>query len=148
MVPSLLCTFVAHIIFLYVFFLLLPLSFSLSFSLSLSPPSFSLWLQDMCHLMSFTKSYFFTPYSSIAHIKFTNYSPTIFYNTIPGAAWKTSFSLSGQPSSSFQLSKALSIYYGKIKNTCQPSIMNGWSTENIWPSIRWFLHHQIMINHH
>ena len=121
---------------------------SLSLSLSLSPPSFSLWLQDMCHLMSFTKSYFFTPYPSIAHIKFTNYSPTIFYNTIPGAAWKTSFSLSGQPSSSFQLSKALSIYYGKIKNTCQPSIMNGWSTENIWPSIRWFLHHQIMINHH
>ena len=54
-------------------------------SLSLSPPSFSLWLQDTCHLMPFTKypllnqSFFFTPYPSIAHIKFTNYSPTIFY---------------------------------------------------------------------
>ena len=50
-----------------------PLSFSLSLLLSLSlslslslPPSFSLWLQDTCHLMPFTKyslldhSYFFT----------------------------------------------------------------------------------------
>ena len=59
MVPSLLCTFVAHIIFLHVFFLLPPFH---SFSLSLS---FSLWLQDTCHLMPFTKyplldqSYFF-----------------------------------------------------------------------------------------
>ena len=35
MVPSLLCTFVAHIIFLHVFFLLPPLSFILSLSLSL-----------------------------------------------------------------------------------------------------------------
>ena len=67
MVPSLLCTFVAHITFLHVFFLpppfILSLSFSLSFSLSLflslslSPPSFSLWLQDTCHLMPFTKYY-------------------------------------------------------------------------------------------
>ena len=102
MVPSLLCTFVAHIIFLHVFFLLPPfhslslclsvslsrclsvsLSLCLSVSLSLSPPSFSLWLQDTCHLMPFTKypllnqSYFFTPYPSIAHIKihqlFTDY---------------------------------------------------------------------------
>ena len=58
---------------------------SLSLSLYL-PPSFSLWLQDTCHLMPFTKyslldqSYFFTSYLSIAHIKFTNYSPTIFYD--------------------------------------------------------------------
>ena len=63
--------------------LLLSLSLSLSFSLSLSlslfisAPSFSLWLKDTCHLMPFTKyslldqSYFFTPYLSIAHIKFT-----------------------------------------------------------------------------
>ena len=49
------------------------LSLSLSLSLSFSPPSFSLWLQDTCHLMPFTKyslldqSYFFTPYLSIAH---------------------------------------------------------------------------------
>ena len=71
MVPSLLCTFVAHITFLYVFFLPPPfilslslscflfLSLSLSFSLSLfiSPPSFSLWLQDTCHLMPFTNLY-------------------------------------------------------------------------------------------
>ena len=33
----------------------LSLFLSLSFSLSLSPPSFSLWLQDTCHLMPFTK---------------------------------------------------------------------------------------------
>ena len=58
----------------------------LSLSLFNSPPSFSLWLQDTCHLMPFTKyslldqSYFFTSYLSIAHIKFTNYSPTIFYD--------------------------------------------------------------------
>ena len=66
MALSLLCTFVAHITFLHVFFLpplsfslslLLSLSLSLSFSLSLfiSAPSFSLWLQDTCHLMPFTK---------------------------------------------------------------------------------------------
>ena len=98
MVPSLLCTFAAHIIFLHVFFLSpfpslsLPLFLSLSLplflSLSLSPsPSFSLsvslflslrlplslsiyvslWLQDTCHLMPFTKypllnqSYFSIP---------------------------------------------------------------------------------------
>ena len=61
MVPSLLCTFVVHITFLHVSFLPTPLSFSpspslsLSLSLSLSPPSFSVWLQDKCHLMPFTK---------------------------------------------------------------------------------------------
>ena len=85
-------------------FLFLSLSFSLS--LFISAPSFSLWLQDTCHLMPFTKyslldqSYFFTPYLSIAHIKFTNYSPTIFYDYHPQSCLKTSFSLSGQPSSS------------------------------------------------
>ena len=51
---------------------------SLSLSLFISSPSFSLWLQDTCHLMPFTKyslldqSYFFTSCLSIAHIKFTN----------------------------------------------------------------------------
>ena len=50
----------------------------LSLSLFISSPSFSLWLQDTCHLMPFTKyslldqSYFFTSCLSIAHIKFTN----------------------------------------------------------------------------
>ena len=79
--------------------LLLSLSLSLSFSLSLfiSAPSFSLWLQDTCHLMPFTKyslldqSYFFTPYLSIAHIKFTNYSPTIFYDYHPQSCLKNIF---------------------------------------------------------
>ena len=80
--------------------LLLSLSLSLSFSLSLSlslPPSFSLWLQDTCHLMPFTKyslldqSYFFTPYLSIAHIKFTNYSQTIFYDYHPQSCLKNIF---------------------------------------------------------
>ena len=33
----------------------LSLFLSLSLSLSLSPPSFSLWLPDRCHLMPFTK---------------------------------------------------------------------------------------------
>ena len=68
-------------------------SFYPPFLLSLSPPSFSLWLQDTCHLMPFTKypllnqSYFFTPYPypSIAHKKFTNHSPTIFYDHIPSS---------------------------------------------------------------
>ena len=70
MVPSLLCTFVAHIIFLRVFFLspFPPLSLSPSFSLSLTLSLFlslrlplslsiyvSLWLQDTCHLMPFNK---------------------------------------------------------------------------------------------
>ena len=85
-------------------FLLLTLYFSMfSFyrpfilSLSLSPPSFPLWLQDTCHLMPFTKypllnqSYFFTPYLSIAHIKFTNYSPTIFYDYHPQSCLKNIF---------------------------------------------------------
>ena len=132
MALSLLCTFVAHITFLHVFFLpplsfslSLAFSFSLSFSLSLSlflslsisAPSFSLWLQDTCHLMPFTKyspldqSYFFTPYLSIAHIKFTNYSPTIFYDYHPQSCLKTSFSLSGQPSSS---SSVAADYLGSI----------------------------------
>ena len=81
--------------------LFLSLSLYLSLSLSLSPPSFSLWLQDTCHLMPFTKypllnqSYFFTNQNS----------PTIhrlsFTTTILRAAWKTSSSLSSQPSSSF-----------------------------------------------
>ena len=75
MVPSLLCTFVAHIIFLHVFFLSPFLSLSLSFSLSLLSLSLSLslsslslsplflsiyvslWLQDTCHLMPFTKQH-------------------------------------------------------------------------------------------
>ena len=76
MVPSLLCTFVAHIIFLRVFFLSPFLSLSLSLPLSLSPSLslsfsrflslshspflsiyFSLWLQDTCHLMPFTKQH-------------------------------------------------------------------------------------------
>ena len=128
MALSLLCTFVAHITFLHVFFLpplsfslSLAFSFSLSFFLSLSlfisAPSFSLWLQDTCHLMPFTKyslldqSYFFTPYLSIAHIKFTNYSPTIFYDYHPQSCLKTSFSLSGQPSSS---SSVAADYLGSI----------------------------------
>ena len=76
-------------------FLFLSLSFSLS--LFISAPSFSLWLQDTCHLMPFTKyslldqSYFFTPYLSIAHIKFTNYSPTIFYDYHPQSCLKNIF---------------------------------------------------------
>ena len=80
MVPSLLCTFVAHILFFHVFFLSpfispslsLPLSLSLflsfspslSLSLSLSPSLspflsiyVSLWLQDTCHMMPFTKQH-------------------------------------------------------------------------------------------
>ena len=94
MVPSLLCTFVAHIIFLHVFFLSpfpsLSRSFSISHTLSLFlslrlPPSpspspslsLSLSLSPTIHRLSFT-------------------------TTILRAAWKTSFSLSGQPSSSFQ----------------------------------------------
>ena len=95
-------------LFLHVFFLP-PLSFSLSLScflflslflslsLFISAPSFSLWLQDTCHLTPFTKyslldqSYFFTPYLSIAHIKFTNYSPTIFYDYHPQSCLKNIF---------------------------------------------------------
>ena len=78
-------------------FLFLSLSLSFSLSLFISAPSFSLWLQDTCHLMPFTKyslldqSYFFTPYLSIAHIKFTNYSPTIFYDYHPQSCLKNIF---------------------------------------------------------
>ena len=62
MVPSLRCTFVAHIIFLHVFFLSpflslsLPLSLSRFLSLSLSI-YVSLWLQVTCHMMPFTKQH-------------------------------------------------------------------------------------------
>ena len=72
----------------------------------------------MCQMMPFTKQHsaymhglshvspsqsilLFTTYPSIAHKKSTNHSPTIFTTTILRAAWKTSFSLSGQPSFSF-----------------------------------------------
>ena len=64
MVPSLLCTFVAHIIILHVFFLSPFISPSLSLSLFLSLPLspllsiyVSLWLQDTCHMMPFTKQH-------------------------------------------------------------------------------------------
>ena len=76
--------------------LLLSLSLS-SLSLFLSPLFLSLWLQDTCHLMPFTKyslldqSYFFTSYLSIAHIKFSNYSPTIFYDYHPQSCLKIIF---------------------------------------------------------
>ena len=78
----------------------LSLSLSLFLSLSLSPflsIYVSLWLQDTCHMMPFTKQH--SAYAwvvtcilflinltyhnlppSIAHIKFTNHSPTIFYD--------------------------------------------------------------------
>ena len=91
--------------------------FALSLSLFLSI-YVSLWLQDKCHMMPYVTSstvhvhlshvsssqsiLLFTTYPSIAQIKFTNHSPTIFFTTtILRAAWKTCFSLSGQPSSSF-----------------------------------------------
>ena len=76
----------------------LSLSLFLSLSLSLSLPPLSLCgCKDTCHLMPFTKyslldqSYFFTPYLSIAHIKFTNYSPTIFYDYHPQSCLKNIF---------------------------------------------------------
>ena len=121
MVLSLLCTFVAHITFLHVFFLP-PLSFSLSLScflflslslslfLSLSLYLCPLFLSVVARHMSsdaFTKyslldqSYFFTPYLSIAHIKFTNYSPTIFYDYHPQSCLKNIFFALGPTVSSF-----------------------------------------------
>ena len=82
------------------------LSLSLFLSLSLLPLSLCgcktnvIWcpLPNILFLINLT---FFTPYPSIAQIKFTNYSPTIFYNYHPQSCLKTSFSLSGQPSSSW-----------------------------------------------
>ena len=68
MVPSFFC-----ISKVFVWKCVWPLSLSLYLF-----PLFSLWLQDTCHLMPFTKyslldqSYFFTSCLSIAHIKFTN----------------------------------------------------------------------------
>ena len=84
---------------------------SLSPSLFISSPSFSLWFHDTCHLMLFTQYslldqfYFCTSCLSIAHFKFTNkihqlFTDYLFTTTILRAAWNTSFSLSGQPSSS------------------------------------------------
>ena len=84
------------------------LSLSLSFSLSLSPPSFSLWLQDTCHLMPFTKyslldqSYLFHAIS--CHSSYKNHQLfTDYLLRLPSSELleKTCFSLSGQPSSSF-----------------------------------------------
>ena len=54
------------------------LSISLSLSLFISPPSFSLWFHNTCHLMLFTQYslldqfYFCTSCLSIVHFKFTN----------------------------------------------------------------------------
>ena len=99
MVPSLLCTFVAHITFLHVFFLPPPFILSLScflflslslFSLSLSLYLSPLFLSVVVGHMSSDALYeifsswsilpFFTPNPAIAHINFTNHSPTIFYD--------------------------------------------------------------------
>ena len=89
--------------------LLLSLSLSLSFSLSLflSPLFLSVVARHMssdalyqaaqcmcigCHMYPLlNQSYFFTPYLSIAHIKFTNYSPTIFYDYHPQSCLKNIF---------------------------------------------------------
>ena len=80
----------------------------------------SLWLQDTCHLMPFTKQHnayawvvtsilflinlTFHTLSLHSSYKIHQHSPTIhrlfFPTTLLRAAWKTSFSLSGQPSSS------------------------------------------------
>ena len=55
-----------------------PLYLSLSLSLFISPPSFSLWFHNTCHLMLFTQYslldqvYFCTLCLSIVHFKFTN----------------------------------------------------------------------------
>ena len=121
MVPSLLCTFVAHITFLHVFFLPPPfisfslslsrfLFFSLSLSLSLSLYLCPLFLSVVARHMSSDALYqIFSSWSILLfhtisfHSSYKN-SPTIhrlsFTTTILRAAWKTSFSLSGQPSSS------------------------------------------------
>ena len=56
----------------------LSISLSLSLSLFISPPSFSLWFHNTCHLMLFTQYslldqvYFCTLCLSIVHFKFTN----------------------------------------------------------------------------
>ena len=107
-----------------------PCSLSLSLFLSLSlPPSLSLspflsiyvslWLQDTCHMMPFTKQHSayawvvtcilflinLTFHNLPLHSSYKIHQPftDFFTTTILRAAWKTSFSLSGQPSSSFIL---------------------------------------------
>ena len=54
MVPSLLCTVVAHISYFSMFSVYLTLFLPLSFSL---PIYVFLWLQDTCHIMPFTKQH-------------------------------------------------------------------------------------------
>ena len=127
--------FPAYIIFLHVFFVSPSLSLSLSSlspSLSLSlPPSLppflsicvSLWLQDTCHLMPFTKQHnayawvvtsilFLTNltfhtlslHSSYKiHQPFTDYFLRLPYSEL---LEKRLFSLSGQPSSSWRIPAA------------------------------------------
>ena len=88
-------------------FLFLSLSLSFSLSLFLSPLFLSVVARHMssdalyqaaqcmcigCHMYPLlNQSYFFTPYLSIAHIKFTNYSPTIFYDYHPQSCLKNIF---------------------------------------------------------
>ena len=91
----------------------------LSLSLFISSSSFCLWFHDTCHLMLFTQYslldqfYFCTSCLSIAYFEFTNkihqlFIDYLFTTTILRAAWNTSVSLSGQPSSSFHLAVAVS----------------------------------------
>ena len=115
MVPSLLCTFVAHITFLHVFFLPPPfiLSLSLAFSFSLSLfLSLSLYLCPLFlsvvarHMLSDALYQIFSSWSILLFHTISFHSSykihqLSFTTTILRAAWKTSFSLSGQPSSSF-----------------------------------------------
>ena len=136
MVPSLLCTFVAHIIFSCF------LSISLYFSLSLSPsPSFSpslppslppslslspflsiyvsLWLQDTCHIKQHSAyAWVVTCILFLINLTFHNLSLhswykihqpfTDYYLRLPYSELleKPSFLLSGQPSSSWPFSIA------------------------------------------
>ena len=96
----------------------------LSLSLFISSSSFFLWFHDTCHLMLFTQYslldqfYFCTSCLSIAHFEFTNkihqlFTDYLFTTTILRAAWNTSVSLSGQPSSSFCIER------GRVFYRCQ-----------------------------
>ena len=97
--------------------LLLSLSLSLSFSLSLYlSPSFSLWLQDTCHLMPYQifSSWSILLFHTISfhssykiHQLFTDY-----LLRLPSSELlETSFSLSGQPSSSLSLRLVLCLFF-------------------------------------
>ena len=141
-------------------FLSLPPSLppSLSLSLSLSLPPFlsiyvSLWLQDTCHMMPCTKqhsAYAWVVTCILFLIKLTFHNLSLhssyrirqpftdyfFTTAILRATWKTSFSLSGQPPSSFMPDCPQSLFVGCMSTLFSKNIRRNMGMGQNWVPLK------------